>query len=126
MSWQDYIDVQLKGSGFVAQACIAGLDGNVWAKSEAFSPTPEELQKILAGFSDQAVVQMNGVKIGGEKFIYISSDDKLMRAKMGKRGLHIVKTKQAVVVALYEDPVQPQQCAVVVDKLADYLVSCGY
>jgi profilin len=126
MSWQDYVDVQLKGSGSVAQACIAGLDGNVWAKSEEFNVLPEEIKKIVAGFADKDGVQMSGVRIGGEKFIYISSDDKLMRAKMGKRGLHIVKTKQAVVVALYEDPVQPQQCAIVVEKLADYLISCGY
>ena len=32
----------------------------------------------------------------------------------------------AIVVALYEDPIQPQQCATVVEKLGDYLESCGY
>ena len=32
----------------------------------------------------------------------------------------------AVVVSLYEDPIQPQQAASVVEKLGDYLVSCGY
>lgn len=32
----------------------------------------------------------------------------------------------AVVVSLYEDPIQPQQAASVVEKLGDYLVNCGY
>lgn len=32
----------------------------------------------------------------------------------------------AVVVSLYEDPIQPQQAASVVEKLGDYLVSCGF
>lgn len=32
----------------------------------------------------------------------------------------------ALVIALYEDPIQPQQAASVVEKLGDYLVTCGY
>lgn len=36
MSWQDYVDKQLVASRCVTKACIAGLDGNVWAKSEGF------------------------------------------------------------------------------------------
>ena len=36
MSWQDYVDKQLLASKCVTRACIAGLDGNVWAKSEGF------------------------------------------------------------------------------------------
>jgi hypothetical protein len=36
MSWQDYVDRQLLATNCVTRACIAGLDGNVWAKSEGF------------------------------------------------------------------------------------------
>lgn len=32
----------------------------------------------------------------------------------------------AVIVSVYEDPVQPQQAASVVEKLGDYLITCGY
>jgi len=32
----------------------------------------------------------------------------------------------AIVVSLYEDPVQPQQAALVVEKLGDHLVAHGY
>lgn len=36
MSWQDYVDKQLLGTKCVTKACIAGLDGAVWAKSDGF------------------------------------------------------------------------------------------
>lgn len=36
MSWQDYVDNQLLASGCVSKAAIAGHDGGVWAKSDAF------------------------------------------------------------------------------------------
>lgn len=37
MSWQDYVDRQLLASRCVTKAAIAGLDGNVWARSEGFN-----------------------------------------------------------------------------------------
>jgi hypothetical protein len=37
MSWQDYVDKQLLGSGCIREAAICGLDGNVWARSGTFS-----------------------------------------------------------------------------------------
>lgn len=32
----------------------------------------------------------------------------------------------AVVISLYEEPIQPQQAASVVEKLGEYLMTCGY
>lgn len=32
----------------------------------------------------------------------------------------------AVIVSIYEEPVQPQQAASIVEKLGDYLITCGY
>ncbi len=43
MSWQDYIDTQLIGKD-LKNAVIAGHDGNVWAKSQDFNVTPNEIQ----------------------------------------------------------------------------------
>ena len=34
MSWQNYVDQQLMGSGVMTNAIIAGHDGTLWAKSE--------------------------------------------------------------------------------------------
>ena len=60
------------------------------------------------------------------RYMYISSDDKVVRAKKGTGGLHLVKTVQAIIIASYAEPVTAEQCAVVTEKLGDYLVSVGY
>jgi len=126
MSWQDYVDKQLLASGCVTKAVIAGLDGNIWAKSQEFEPSKEELSKLLLGFEKEELLTSGGVRLAGSRYIYLSGTDKIIRAKLGKVGVHCVKTQKAVVVALYEDPIQPQQAASVVEKLGDYLISHSY
>lgn len=41
-------------------------------------------------------------------------------------GLVVVKTKQAILVAIYEAPIQAAECTPVVEGLADYLIGVGY
>ncbi|CAH2234968.1 profilin [Pararge aegeria] len=126
MSWQDYVDKQLIASRCVSKAAIAGHDGNVWAKSEGFDISKEEVGKIVAGFADESLLTSGGVTIAGTRYIYLSGTDRIIRAKLGKVGVHCMKTQQAVVISLYEEPIQPQQAASVVEKLGDYLINCGY
>ncbi|KAH8298126.1 hypothetical protein KR018_007099 [Drosophila ironensis] len=150
MSWQDYVDNQLLASQCVTKACIAGHDGNIWAQSNGFegvsSPSPftpspktapvtkEELAKLISGFDQQDQLTGNGVTLAGQRYIYLSGTDRVVRAKLGRSGVHCMKTTQAstadrlhtVIVSIYEDPVQPQQAASVVEKLGDYLITCGY
>jgi len=64
--------------------------------------------------------------ISPTRYMYISSNDKVVRAKKGTGGLHLVKTVQAIIIASYAEPVTAEQCAVVTEKLGDYLVSVGY
>jgi len=126
MSWQDYVDKQLLASRCVTKACIAGHDGNVWAKSEAFEVGKDEIAKLVQGFDKQEILAGTGVTLAGTRYIYLSGNEKVVRCKLGKTGVHCMKTTQAVVVSLYEDPIQPQQAASVVEKLGDYLIGCGY
>jgi len=126
MSWQDYVDKQLLASKCVTKACIAGHEGNVWAKSDGFEVGKDEITRLVSGFDNQDVLTGSGVTLAGQRYIYLSGTDRVVRAKLGKVGVHCMKTQQAVVVSLYEDPIQPQQAASVVEKLGDYLVSCGY
>jgi profilin len=126
MSWQDYVDNQLIASQCVSKACIAGHDGGVWAKSEGFDVTKEELAKLVQGFDKTEILTSGGVTLAGQRHIYLSGTDRVVRAKLGKTGVHCMKTQQAVIVAIYEEPVQPQQAASVVEKLGDYLITCGY
>ncbi|XP_045767402.1 profilin isoform X2 [Maniola jurtina] len=126
MSWQDYVDKQLIASRCVSKAAIAGHDGNVWAKSEGFDISKDEVGKIVAGFENESLLTSGGVTIAGTRYIYLSGTDRIIRAKLGKVGVHCMKTQQAVVISLYEEPIQPQQAASVVEKLGDYLITCGY
>lgn len=126
MSWQDYVDNQLIASQCVSKACIAGHDGGVWAKSEGFEVSKEELAKIVLGFDKQEILTSGGVTLAGQRYIYLSGTDRVIRAKLGKVGVHCMKTTQAVIVSTYEEPVQPQQAASIVEKLGEYLMTCGY
>jgi len=126
MSWQDYVDNQLLASACVSRAAIAGHDGGVWAKSEGFEVTKEELAKLVQGFDKQDILTSGGVTLAGSRYIYLSGSDRVIRAKLGRSGVHCMKTQQAVIVSIYEDPVQPQQAASIVEKLGDYLIGCGY
>jgi len=126
MSWQDYVDNQLIASQCVSKACIAGHDGGVWAKSDGFEVSKEELAKLVQGFDKQEILTSGGVTLAGQRYIYLSGTDRVIRAKLGKVGVHCMKTQQAVIVSTYEEPVQPQQAASIVEKLGDYLITCGY
>ena len=43
--------------------------------------SPEEVQKIVAGMDDPSALQAGGVYVGGEKYMFIQSDDRLVAAK---------------------------------------------
>ena len=38
---------------------------------------------------------MNGVTVAGTKYMYLSSTDKVVRAKKGTSGVHVIKTTQS-------------------------------
>ena len=41
-------------------------------------------------------------------------------------GVHIMKTNQAILISVYEEPVVPEECATVTEKLGEYLISVNY
>ena len=126
MSWQNYVDDQLLATKAVCSAVICGHDGNIWAASTGFQATAEELKKVIGNFENTEQLAMGGVTVAGTKYMFLSSNEKVLRAKKGTGGLHIMKTVQAVIVSCYAEPVTPEQCAVVTEKLGDYLISVGY
>merc|ERR1711915_199458 len=99
MSWQSYVDDQLISTNMIKNAVIAGHDGNIWASSSGFNVTAAELKVIL---------------------------DRVVRARKGQSGVHCIKTVQALIVCVYEEPVVPEQAATVTEKLGEYLISVGY
>jgi len=126
MSWQSYVDDQLVATKTVTAAAIAGHDGNIWATSAGFPATAEEVRKVLASMGDTEALAMGGVTVGGVRYMYLSGDDKVLRARKKSSGVHVMKTVQAVILAVYEEPVVPEQCANTTEKLGEYLISVGY
>lgn len=110
----------------VKHAVICGHDGNIWAQSAGFTVSVDELKTMLARYSAPDQMAMSGVFIGATKYMYLSSNDKIIRAKKGTSGLHCIKTTQALIVCLYEEPIVPEQAATVTEKLGEYLIGVGY
>jgi len=129
MSWQSYVDDQLLATKSVSNAVICGHDGNIWAKSGSFAVTPEELKSLIAKFDDVNQLASTGITIAGVRYMYLSSRDgtvKVVRAKKDRNGIHCIKTTQTFIVCTYQEPVVPEQAALVTEKLGDYLVGVGY
>merc|ERR1712001_460965 len=126
MSWQSYVDDQLLNTKMVTHAVICGHDGNIWASSPGFAVTPDELRALIAKYNNTDQLAMNGVTIAGKKYMYLSSNDKVIRAKKGTSGVHTIKTTQTYIVCVYEDPLLPEQAATVTEKLGDYLIQVGF
>nr|ALS04989.1 profilin [Calanus sinicus] len=125
MSWQDYVNTQLVGKN-LKEAAIAGHDGNLWAKSANFNVTSGEIQTILQNYDTQHNLASTGFSLGGQRYFYLSGDEEVMRGKQGKGGVHLVKTNQALLVGVYEAPMEPSAAATATEKLGDYLKGVGY
>jgi len=126
MSWQSYVDDQLLNTKMVTHAVICGHDGNIWAKSADFVVTPEELKSLISKYADTSMLAQSGITVAGKKYMYLSSTDKVIRAKKGTSGVHAIKTTQTYIVCVYEDPIVPEQAASVTEKLGDYLIQVGF
>ena len=57
--------------------------------------------------------------LGGQKYFYLSGDEEVLRGKQGKGGVHCVKTGQALLVGVYEDPMAPAQAGMYADHVLD-------
>jgi profilin len=126
MSWQAYVDDQLMSTKMVTHAVICGHDGNIWAQSTGFSVTVEELKGLISKFGNTDSMAQSGIKVAGTKYMYLSSTDKVIRAKKGTSGVHVIKTTQTYIVCVYQEPIVPEQAASVTEKLGEYLIQVGF
>ncbi|VEN46841.1 unnamed protein product [Callosobruchus maculatus] len=58
--------------------------------------TKEELAKLAQGFEKQDILTSSGVTLAGNRYIYLSGTDRVIRAKLGKVGVHCMKTTQGM------------------------------
>ncbi|VAH57780.1 unnamed protein product [Triticum turgidum subsp. durum] len=146
MSWQTYVDEQLlcdiDGQRLTA-AAILGHDGAVWAQSEPFPEVllllpldlcfyipqvkPEEITAVLNDFDEPGSLAPTGLFLGGTKYMVIQGEPgAVIRGKKGSGGVTIKKTSLAIIIGIYEEPMTPGQCNMVVERLGDYLLEQGF
>lgn len=63
MSWQEYVDSSLVGSGNVQEAAIIGFDGIIWATSATLKLNNEDCQTIIKAYA----VPTSSINLCGEK-----------------------------------------------------------
>lgn len=72
MSWQDYVDNNLLGSGRLSKACIIGLpEGSTWASSSQFSLNADESSCLVKAFSDPSNIRSNGLYVNGQRVVLL-------------------------------------------------------
>ncbi|GAA0165242.1 hypothetical protein Leryth_010222 [Lithospermum erythrorhizon] len=132
MSWQTYVDDHLmcdiEGTGHhLTAAAIIGHDGSVWAQSSNFPKfSPAEITNIMKDFDEPGSLAPTGMHLGGTKYMVIQGEPgAVIRGKKGPGGVTVKKTGQALLLGIYEEPVTPGQCNLVVEKLGDYLLEQG-
>nr|Q9XF37.1 RecName: Full=Profilin; AltName: Full=Minor pollen allergen Api g 4; AltName: Allergen=Api g 4 [Apium graveolens]AAD29409.1 profilin [Apium graveolens] len=133
MSWQAYVDdhlmceVEGNPGQTLTAAAIIGHDGSVWAQSSTFPQIkPEEIAGIMKDFDEPGHLAPTGLYLGGAKYMVIQGEpNAVIRGKKGSGGVTIKKTGQALVFGVYDEPVTPGQCNVIVERLGDYLIDQG-
>ncbi|XP_022153540.1 profilin-like [Momordica charantia] len=130
MSWQSYIDDQLMyevDGQHLKAAAIVGNDGTVWAQSADFPKfKPEEVNAIMKDFDEPGSLAPTGLHLGGAKYMVIQGESgAVIRGKKGTSGITVKKTTQALIFGLYDEPMTPGQCNMIVEKLGDYLIDQG-
>ncbi|KAF2654501.1 Profilin/allergen [Lophiostoma macrostomum CBS 122681] len=128
--WQAYVDSSLLGTGNIDKAVICGVsDWQPWATSAGFNIPDAERKAIAQSFDDTnspKKIVSEGLKINGEKYMVIEATDDSIKAKKGKEGLVVLKTKQAILIAHHPADVQTPTAYSSVVELQEYLLNVGY
>lgn len=129
MSWQAYVDDHMVATKQVAKAAILGLDGSQWAVNAGFTLDPSEAAAAATAAANVNSAAGKSLVFNGTKFMVLRTDEgniSTIYGRKGSEGFCIAKTKQAVLIGLYDESMQAGQCNAVVEKLADYLAESGY
>jgi len=112
----------------IAEAAILGLAGGIWAISPTLKLTDAEQATIRTAFDSdkQEQTESKGITAAGLKYFTLQWSKRSIYGKKGADGIILVKTKLAVLVAVYKAPKQAPEATPIVENLADYLIGLGY
>ncbi|GLJ29441.1 hypothetical protein SUGI_0580400 [Cryptomeria japonica] len=132
MSWQTYVDdhlmCEISNGNRLSAAAIYGHDGSPWAASASFPQLKvDEATAIMNDFAEPGSLAPTGLHIGGIKYMVIQGESgAVIRGKKGAGGVTIKKTNCALVFGIYDDPVTPGECNMIVERLGDYLIDQNF
>lgn len=108
----------------LTSAAIIGHDGSVWAQSSSFPQfKAEEISAIMKDLDEPGSLAPTGLHLGGTKYMVIQGEPgSVVRGKKGAGGITVKKTEKAVIIGIYDEPLTPGQCNMVVERLGDYLI----
>merc|ERR1712180_475843 len=81
MSWDKYVSDQLLATGNVQKGAICGLDGSIWAVSEKWEVTGQEAKDLASAFKDPSILHQKGIVVAGEKYMFLSATEDVLRGK---------------------------------------------
>ncbi|KAK8286413.1 hypothetical protein V6Z12_D08G293000, partial [Gossypium hirsutum] len=77
-------------------------------------------------FDEPGHLAPKGLHLAVAKYMVIQGEPgAVIRGKKGTGGVTIKKTGQGLIFGIYEEPVTPGQCNMVVERLGDYLAEQG-
>ena len=129
MSWQEYVDVELIGSGYCKTASIIGMDGTEHAVSLNGHIEKNEITNLISLFGDAKKRQAgNKLKLKGNECVIKFGGDRTISCQIedSKDGFICVKTKQTIIVTGYGDYISHDDCWNVIQKFSDYLILKGF
>ncbi|KAK3040955.1 hypothetical protein RJ639_029065 [Escallonia herrerae] len=87
---------------------------------------PEEITAIMGDFDEPGSLAPTGLYLGGTKYMVIQGEPgAVIRGKKGPGGVTVKKTNQALLIGIYDEPMTPGQCNMIVERLGDYLLEQG-
>ncbi|XP_061999431.1 profilin-1-like [Rosa rugosa] len=111
----------MKGNHLTA-AAIVGQDGTVWAQSSYFPSFDNgEITAIVEELDQPGRID---ILIGGKQYTLIEGiDNEVIRGERGSGGVTIKRTREALVIGIYEEPVTHDMCNALVETLGDYIAN---
>ncbi len=59
-----------------------------------FQVTPQEVQSLISGFTNKDGLVSNGIRVGGEKYFFLQSDEQQAQGKKGASGVSVAKANK--------------------------------
>ncbi|GKC29082.1 profilin [Tanacetum coccineum] len=88
---------------------------------------PEEINGIINDFNEPGSLAPTGLHLGGTKYMVIQGEaGAVIRGKKGAGGVTVKKTGMSIIIGIYDEPMTPGQCNMIVERLGDYLLDQGF